>query len=356
MIRLIYALLPAGFTALVSLCLAPVTIRLAHKAGLVDDKSKRSHPAQVHTGIVPRAGGLPIYVAILLGTLIFISLNQILIGVLLGGALVVAMGLIDDKYDLSPMARLIMNFAIAGLVILFGLGIPYISSPFGGVIQLDQYKWTYELFGQTKEFLFVSNLFALIWIVTLMNFVSWSSGVDGQLPGFVSIASVFLGLLAFRFSAHDISSETVTIFAFIVAGAFAGFLPWHFYPQKIMPGYGGGALAGFLLGVLSILSWGKIGTLVLVLSVPLVDAVYIVLRRLKEGRSPMKGDAGHFHHRLMAIGWGKRRIAVFYWVVSLVFGIAALLLSPMHKLLAIGIITVLLAFFIAVTNQVKKEL
>ena len=81
-------------------------------------------------------------------------------------------------------------------------------------------------------------------------------------------------MLAFRFTAHDISTLAVAVLSFIVAAAFLGFLPWNFYPQKIMPGYSGGALAGFFLGVLSILSWGKIGTMILVLSVPLVDALY----------------------------------------------------------------------------------
>ena len=90
-----------------------------------------------------------------------------------------------------------------------------------------------------------------------------------------------------------------------------------------MPGYSGGALAGFFLGVLSILSWGKIGTMALVLAVPIVDAMYSIIRRIAAGKSPLKGDAGHFHHRLLEVGWGKRRIAVFYIIVSAIFGMVA---------------------------------
>ena len=353
--ELSYILIASGFAAVLALGATPVVIAAAKKYGLVDDKTKRAHPAQTHTGVIPRAGGIPIFFAILVSALIFIPINQIMAGILLGGALIVLMGLLDDWFDVPAKWRLLMNFAIVALVILFGLGIPYISNPFGGVIQLDQYKWTYELFGQQREFLFISNLFAILWIVAIMNFVSWSSGVDGQLPGFVAISSIFLGILAYRFSAHDISSEAVTLLAFIVAGGFIGFLPWHFYPQRIMPGYSGGALAGFLLGVLSILSWGKIGTVALVLSMPLVDAVYIMVRRISEGKSPMQGDAGHFHHRLLQIGWGRRRIAVFYWAVSFLFGIAAIYFQSTQKVLALGIVIVLLAFFIAVTNRVKTH-
>ena len=112
--------------------------------------------------------------------------------------------------------------------------------------------------------------------------------MDGQLPGFVGIAALFLGILANRFVGHDVSAQTVMTFAFIVGGAFIGFLPYNFFPQKIMPGYGGGALAGFLLGVLSILSFGKFGTAFLILAIPMLDAGYTIMRRIKNKKSPLK--------------------------------------------------------------------
>lgn len=344
-----------GFSFVISAMITPYVIRLAHRFGLVDDPSKRKHPANTHTGIIPRAGGLAVFIAIALGALVFIPVSKILAGVLIGAFLITLVGLLDDKYDLSASRRLIMHIIIISLVIFAGLGVPYISNPFGGVIQLDQYRWTYELFGVQREFLVVSNIFSLLWIVAIMNFVSWSSGVDGQLSGFAGISGIFLGLIALRFTAHDITSESVALMGFITGAAFLGFLPWSFYPQKIMPGYSGGTLAGFMLGVLSILSWGKIGTLILVLSVPLVDAVYSILRRVKEGKSPMKGDAGHFHHRLLQIGWGRRRIAVFYWFVSFLFGVSAILFESLQKVLALGIAVVLLALFISVTNHLKTH-
>ncbi len=353
MIPVIHILIVSFCAGLISLAVTPVVIALSKKYGFVDDPQKRSHPARVHTGIIPRAGGLVLYFSILVTALLFLKMTPILIGILLGGGAIIVMGLLDDLFDTSPIGRLIASFIIVGFVILCGIGVPYITNPFGGVIHLDQYKWTIELFGSKHSFLFLSNIFSLLWIVAIMNFVSWSSGVDGQLPGFVGISCIFIGLLAFRFSAHEISSETVGVFAFIVAGAFLGFLPWHFYPQKIMPGYSGGALAGFLLGVLSILSWSKIGTVALVLSVPLVDAVYIIIRRIKNGTSPVRADRGHFHHRLMEIGWGKRRIAVFYWLISAIFGSTALYFERQEKLFALGVSALLLAFFISFINRIK---
>jgi UDP-GlcNAc:undecaprenyl-phosphate GlcNAc-1-phosphate transferase len=341
------------FSFLISFLATLPTIKLAKKFSLVDDVNKRKHPAHTHQGIIPRAGGIPIYLSILLTTLIFLPLNKILVGILIGSFFILIMGIADDYFDLSPYLRFFLNLLTVTVVISFGLGIPYISHPLGGVIRLDTMVIKFAFWGEHK-FLLLANLFSIFWITALMNFVNWSKGVDGQMPGFVSIASLFLGILAYRFVAHDISIQVVVLLCFIVAAAFAGFLPWNFYPQKIMPGYGGGALAGFFLGVLSILSWGKLGTLMLVLSIPLTDAIYVILRRLTNFKSPFVGDAGHFHHRLLKIGWGRRRIAVFYWLVSFLFGLASLFFHGIKKVLLLLIVIISLAVFIGITNRVKK--
>lgn len=338
----------------ISLIATPVVILFAKKFDLVDDLKKRKHPAHTHTGIIPRAGGIPLFLGIFIAVAFFIPLYKVIIGILLGGFLTVVVGILDDRYDVSPYVRFFFNFLIAGVTILFGLGIPYIGNPLGGVIRLDTVVLTVSFFG-SHTFLLFANLFAIFWIVTLMNFVNWSKGVDGQMPGFVAISSFFLGVLALRFTGHHIPAVDVSILAFITFGSFVGFLYHNMYPQRIMPGYGGGALAGFMLAVLSILSWAKLGTLLLVLSIPFVDALYVIVRRLAMGRSPFYGDAGHFHHRLLQIGWGKKRIATFYWLVSLLLGVSSLFLQGMQKLLALIFVSVCLAIFIRVTETIRSN-
>lgn len=330
------------------------TIRLANRLHLVTDRKTRHHPAHTHQGIIPRGGGVPIYLSILICSIIFIPINKIVIGILLSSFLVVIVGLLDDYYDLSPYLRFFANIAISALVIGFGLGIPYVSNPFGGIIRLDQWQIHINFIGQ-HSVLVIADLIAIVWLSWIMNMVNWSKGVDGQLPGFVAIAAFFLGMLAQRFTAHDISVQSVAFFSFIVAGAFLGFLPFNFYPQKIMPGYGGGALAGFLLGILSILSFGKLGTAILILSVPMVDAIYTMARRIKNKKSPFRADWGHLHHRLIEIGWGKRRIAVFYWLVTLILGVASLFLKGIEKLIVFATIAIILLVFILLLNRIKKQ-
>ena len=339
--------------SLFSFLLTIPTIYLAKKINLVTDKKRRSHPAHTHTGIIPRGGGIPIYLALFLSSLIFIPLSKIVFGILLTSGMLIIVGVLDDYFDLSPYLRFSLNLLISATVIGFGLGIPYISNPFGGVIQLDQWKLSFDLFGR-HSVLVLADIIAIIWLTWIMNMVNWSKGVDGQLPGFVAITAFFLGLLSQRFTAHDISIQTVTLLSFIVSGIFFGFLPFNFFPQKIMPGYGGGALAGFLLGILSILSFGKIGTALLILAIPTIDAVYTIIRRIKKKQSPFRPDWGHFHHRLLELGWGKRRIAVFYWIVSIILGIASLFLKGIEKLIAFISLAIVLLIFILIIQNVKK--
>jgi UDP-GlcNAc:undecaprenyl-phosphate GlcNAc-1-phosphate transferase len=341
-------------SALISYLLTIPTIFLAKKINLVTDSKKRFHPAHTHQGIIPRGGGLPIYLSILFSSIIFLPINKILFGILFASFILIIIGLLDDAFDLSPYLRFFANLFIAGLVIAFGLGIPYISNPLGGVIRLDFWQIPVNFFGSHVIWV-VADLLAIIWLTWTTNMINWSKGIDGQLPGFVTITAIFLGLLSQRFTAHDINIQAVTYLSFIVAGAFLGFLPFNYYPQKIMPGYGGGALAGFLLGILSILSFGKVGTAILILSVPIIDAVYAIFRRLKKGKSIFRADWGHFHHRLLEIGWGKRRIAWFYWLISLILGVASLFLKGIEKLTAFITIAVLLLVFIFIIEKMKKQ-
>ncbi len=349
---LIQAIMIFFTTALVSALLTWPTIKLAKHFNIVTDKNRRNHPAHTHTGIIPRAGGLPIIAAIAICTLLFIQFNQIIWGIMISSMLLVLVGLADDYYDISPYVRFFGNIVISFLVVGFGLGIPYISNPFGGTIDLNAWEIIIHFMGR-HDYLVVGNLLAILWLTWTTNMVNWSKGVDGQLPGFVSVTAFFLGVLALRFSSHDIPSQTVAALSFIVSGAYAGFLPFNFYPQKIMPGYGGGGLAGFLLGILALLSFGKIGTALLILAVPMMDAVYTIIRRLRNKQSPFRADWGHFHHRLLEIGWGRRRIAVFYWTISAILGFASLFLEGVEKLIAFVTIGSVLLVFIIFINRIK---
>lgn len=332
---------PFLVATLISFFTTPIIILLFKKWRILDDPTRHREAKVIHTYPVPRGGGIPIFLG-LLSSLFFLPLDKHLRGILLGAAVALLVGFLDDKFEekIHPFLRLASNFLAAAIVVGAGIGIAFINNPFGNIIRLDQPQICLPLLGQVRCLWLLADLFALLWITWTMNFVGWSGGVEGQLPGIVVIAALTIAGFSLKFSA-DITQWPVIVLAMITAGAYLGFLPWNFYPQKIMPGYSGKTLAGFMLAVLSILSTAKIATLMLVLAVPLIDASYLVIKRLLSGRSPIWGGREHLHHRLLSLGWGKRRIALFYWLITAFLGILALNLNSRAKFYTMFMLVIL---------------
>ena len=335
-------LFPFLISLVVSYCFTPLVIYFYTHFGWVVDPAKTKHPAHTHLRPVPKGGGIPVFLATLAAIFIFLKLDPHLGAIILAGGLVVAVGVADDIFDLNPYLRLLTNLLAALIVIGAGIGIAFITNPFGGgIIDLGQWQFNFSFLGQTRTVLILADLFALIWIPFVMNAVNWSKGLDGQLPGIVVVAAVVIGLLSLRYSA-DITQWPVAILAFALAGAYAGYLPFNFFPQKSMPGYGGGSFAGFMLATLAILSTAKVGTLLVVLGVPFIDAIFTGSRRIIRGQSPFWGDREHLHHHLLGLGWRKPAIAVFYWSVTAFLGLVALNLNSQMKFYTIILITMVI--------------
>ena len=340
----------AGLGFITSLIITPLIIRFARKFAVMDFPD-RPHPAILHTKPTPRGGGLAILISIV-STYLFFSLlepsliTKHVIGVFLGAGIVVLIGILDDKYDLNPYLRLASNFLAVAVVVAFGVGITVIANPFNGAIRFDEIIIRFSLpeggvFGGPHSIVLFADIFAFLWIAWLMNALNWSSGVDGQLSGVVTIATVVLGFVAIKYMQTDPSQIPVATLAFATAGSYLGFLPWSFYPQKIMPGYSGGALAGFLIAVLSILAGGKLAVVAIVLAVPLVDGFWAIGRRILKGRIPVWGDREHLHHQLLSFGWKIPQIALFYYFVTAILAVFALSLNSRGKFFALIMLFVL---------------
>lgn len=334
--------LPAAVSFSLAFFVTPFVIKMAWKLGIVDDPKKHKHPKVIHKYPVPRGGGVAIFFAFITSSILFLPLDKHLTAIFIGAFIVIALGLLDDKYDLNPYLRFGVQFIAAGIPIIAGIGISFISNPIGpGIIDLSYPRFAFELFGETRTIWLLSDFFALFWIVFMMNMVNMGAkGIDGQLPGVVAIAAVAVAVLSAKFSA-DITQWPVIILASITAGAYLGFLPWNFYPQKIMPSFSGSTLGGYVLAILSILATTKVGTLTIVLAIPLFDVLFSVSRRIISGKSPFWGDRGHLHHKLLDIGLSKRQVVYIYWIFTALLAFLSLNLNPHDKLytiIGIGVI------------------
>lgn len=316
----------------ISFLITPIIIRFAPRLGIMDEPlAREKHPATLHKFSVPRGGGISVFLSLLVTSAIFIPFSVNISAILTGAALILTIGLMDDRKPVSPYLRLVVNAVAAALLVISGITISVVTQPFGGTIDLT----IFNLLGIPV----IAWGLTFAWIVFMTNVVSWSSGVDGQLSGFVPIAAAALGALSLRFS-QDLTQWPVIVLSAIVAGGYLGLLFWSSYPQKIMPGYSGGALAGYLLGALAILSGAKVATLLVVLGIPVIDAIFVILRRVATGNSPVKPDAGHLHHRLLRSGWAKPGIALFYWTITIILGFLVLHLNAQSKFYTIVMLTV----------------
>lgn len=330
-------------------------IKFAKNFGIIDDPKKNLHPKVIHDSPIPRGGGLAPFIAVLISSLLFLPLDKYLVGILAGASILTATGIIDDKYNIHPLIRLGTSLLAALCPIAAGIGIAFITNPFGGIIDLSHPRITFELLNDTKNIWLYSDLFAIVWIIFMMNMLNMGAkGIDGQLPGVVGIAALVIGGLTFRYST-DSSQLPVLLLTIITAGAFLGFLPWNAYPQKIMPGYSGSTLGGFLLAVLAILATAKVGVLLVTLGIPIADTLYAIVRRISKGKSPLWGDREHLHHKLLDMGVPKKTITLLYWFTTAFLGVIALQLNTQNKLYAIvGIFLVFSATIIWITQKTKQ--
>lgn len=335
-----------GFSAI----FCKVTIQLAKKFRIVDDPKKRKHPALLHNKIIPRAGGVPIYIAFVLAAIFFVGISKELVGIFLGGLILIVVGVLDDKYDLKTEYKFAAQFLAAIIVVASGVGISYITNPFAvffshgidisSVIRLDELRVVFNFLG-THSIVVFADLFALFWIVWVINMVNFSSGVDGQLPGIAIVSLMVIFAASLRFYPQDQNQLIVGYLSLAGAGATLGFLIYNFSPAKIFPGDSASYFLGFLIAVLAILSGAKVGAALLVMAVPLIDGVFTALRRVLENKSPFAGDRKHLHHRLLELGWSQSQVALFYWLLCAILGAIAILLTSIEKIFAgafVGII------------------
>lgn len=320
---------------LITLFSTPLAIFLAKKFKLLDDPSKRPHPAHTQKRIVPRAGGIPIFLGIIISILLFAQTGESM-GLIISLTILLVVGLLDDYLTgFKPWIRLLLQFLAAAIAVMSGIGIDFITNPLGGILNLDTITFGFNFFG-SREISLIADLFALLWIVWMMNMVNWSKGVDGQMPSITLVAFLTVGFVSLNFyNLGDQNQLLPTILAFICAGASLGFLIFNWYPAKIFPGFSGSTILGFMIAVLSIFSSAKLAIALLVLLIPAVDFFYTFFRRILEKKSPLRGDQKHLHHLLLARGFSHSQISLLYALSCAILGLLATNLNSQGKIFTI---------------------
>jgi UDP-GlcNAc:undecaprenyl-phosphate/decaprenyl-phosphate GlcNAc-1-phosphate transferase len=252
--------------------------------------------------------------------------------VLLAGALVCAVGVIDDIFDLDALTKLGGQVLAAGLLVVMGVRFYYFPSADGTQFALDDAQ---------------GALLTLVVVIGTMNAVNFVDGLDGLAAGIVGIGASAFFLYCYMLSDQNnlTLATTGALLSAALAGACAGFLPHNFHPARLFMGDSGSMLIGLVLSASALTLTGQFSGMpntegnnlfvtvlpvllpISLLMVPMVDLVLAVVRRTRAGRSPMSADKQHLHHRLLEIGHSQRRAVLIMWLWAFTLATGAVIVS-----------------------------
>lgn len=313
----------------ISLFTTPLARSLSERLEMVARPGGR----RKHAGSIPKLGGIPVFLAFIIAALLAWRLlppfppfanpddARLLRGVLWGSLFMFLGGLLDDRFELPPVALFAIQFLAVGIAMSHQVFIQRFTLPIIGPQEL--------LWEENVSHALVMFLLTAVWIVGMVNTVNFLDGLDGLAVGVGTIAA-----LLFAWHGYVLEQTTIAAFPLALAAALLGFLPFNFAPARIFLGSAGAYFLGYGLATMSILSPAKIATALLVLAVPIMDVAWQILDRLRRGKSPFRGDRGHLHFRLSDFGLPTRTIVAGYYVVAAVFGLVAVVApNPLMKLL-----------------------
>jgi len=318
-----------------------LTIKIALKFNIVD---KPGLERKIHDKPMPLMGGLAIFLSYFI--ILFLVRDKLLIGQLdihhfigffIGAVFLLIGGILDDKYNLKPAYQFVFPFLAIASVIMGGVQIEKITNPFGGFIYLG----------------YLSAVLIGLWLLGMMYTTKLLDGMDGLVSGVVGIGGliIFLFTMTTKYFQPDIG-----LAALILASSCFGFLVFNWHPAKIFLGEGGSLLLGYILGVLAIISGGKIAVALLIMGIPILDVAWTIIRRLAAGKNPFKfADRKHLHFRIFDLGVSQRKTVLIFYLFSLIFGLSALFLQSKGKIYAFLVLFLLMLGIILTFNYADKK-
>ncbi len=341
---------PAVFSFVLALFLVVLATKVFPKINLLDRPEKYG----ISRKPIPYYGGIVIYLAFFVSSIVFLPMSKLLIGLLVAGSLIALLGFFDDLLDLSPWIRLAFQFLATLILVLFGIGILSFSLPFFGVLDLTGVS--FEVFN--VEIIFWSAIFTIFWVMAIVNVMNFLDGVSGLNSGVSFIAALTIFFLSIHPGVHDAPETQVVVatLALILAMVSLAFMIFDFPKPKILMGDTGSTFLGFLLASLAIFSGGKVATAFLVLGIPILDMIWVVLRRTLEGKKFWQGDLKHLHHRLLDLGFSKRKVVLSYYGITAFLGLLAVsLVSGQQKFFMLIALLVLMSILAAALIFIPKK-
>jgi len=350
----------ALFALTANFVFTPTIIRISHRFRWYDRPGSR----KIHTVLIPRLGGVGIFISFFLSILVVPLVWRLVFGrspeqfidvkylwLFLGFGIIFLLGLVDDFYNLKAVLKLFIQVIAAAIVVVGGgLVVSSLTLPYLG--KIDLWYFAYPL--------------TILWIVGITNAVNLVDGMDGLGGGIAGFAALSMGVISLIQGGASPAEYAPAIMAFALAGSIAGFLRFNFPPAKIFMGDSGSLFLGFALAVLPLMGISRAGSLgallipVTILLVPIIDTVAAIVRRLRKRQSIAMPDKEHIHHKLLALGLGEKKILTVMYSVCAYLSVIAITSVILPKAVNVFIIIIvwvglLLGYSIIHVVQARKR-
>ncbi len=292
--------------------------------------------------VLSRLGGVSMLIAfsfaVFFDTHLF--LTREFYGLLFGNALILFFGLWDDLNELGWKIQVFFQVVLTMTIFFFGIHITSVSNPFGDIFVLP-----YE------NAILTSFFILLLWVFLVVNAMNWLDGLDG-LCGSVSLVTfVTIFLLSLK---PEVYQPPIALLAIIGAGVTLGFLFFNIYPARILAGTVGSLFLGFLIAVLAVIAGTKIATALLVLSLPIMDALFVLWQRIRSGSSPFHPDKRHLHFKLLRLGWSERQISFFFFAFTVLIAFLSLVTQGQMKFISLLFVFLCILFFLVFIERYSR--
>ena len=327
-------------TFLTSLILVPIVKKIAIHINAMDEPNER----KIHKVPMPRLGGLAIFLAFLLGYILYGDVSTQMLSILIGGFLLILVGIVDDINPVKARYKLIAQIIAATIVVLYG------ELYFTNVTLLGFNIYFNEFWG---------SLTSIIFIVAITNAINLIDGLDGLAAGISSIYFLTIAIIAFilnRIGGLDV------IISLIMLGSTLGFLFHNFPPAKIFMGDTGSLFLGFMISIIALLGY-KVTTFtslivpIIILAIPIFDTVFAILRRILKGQNIGVADKEHFHHQLLKMKYSPTKSILIIYAIDIAFAAVSIfyILGDNQIAIAIYVILMILLLFVILKTDILFE-
>ena len=317
--------------------------KIAHHIGALDVPRTEEGHRHIHEKITPKLGALGIFLAFLLGYMLFGEQSVRMNSILIGSFIVILTGLVDDIRPIRASYKLIGHLAAAMVIVFYGK------------ILLNNIT----AFGFAFDFGILAYPITILFIIACTNIINLIDGLDGLSGGICTIFFITIAIIGFY---QGRAGSLVMILTLIMLGSTLGFLVHNFYPAKIFAG-DCVTFLGFIISVITLLEFKGPALIsffvpITILGIPILDTLFAIIRRLLKGQPPFKADKEHLHHQLLGMNFSQRTTVLIIYGINILFAAASIfytLKDPIIGQILYIIIFIIVMWFVLHTTIIYDK-